>query len=885
MLISAATSLHLSQMDARMASSMGTDTDINAADTALLYARADLARIVNYAGMAALKQMGETPVIDPNPNSQYNTSGMPDTAEFNRNWAKGMMTHTMNQYIESNYMYDRYQYRGYAVNVEPITNWNTTDIIPIYMALDRDLEPPLLAPNETYQTYWKATVPLTISIVDLASGDTIDEQDIIVGNLILARYPLLESLTTEYETRLNGAEAVMTETTAFAMGYTWARGYLQYYKPKGPKNIVDNEHLSLIVNGALLLDQGFVFNSADPASIIEYGMQTKMTLEGKKELDMAEFLSSAELVNGSYIVDPNADAAMSTGDFFNATKALDAALHFDYNATPITDFLNNDSLPDGSAVKSQIQDIIPQVYSTTLATGIDRQVTTVLGNHDGYESSHRIGSWGEPDSMSQVGTVSRDADVPGNLYGEIWEATWTREHVWRHYYVVEYACEKTREVSCTDSEGNPDTCTETYMDTCTRTEYNEMTTIDTREDRVTVTLNAKENSMTSIPLNYAGTTISTDNDIDDAYTSKDVDYVATHTDSGLKEAYDSYKSKTFDPNVESNVKNRGLDGDNYDLGTFDVAAPGWLEAEAQDAVDEITRQIRSDVHLSPDINYMEYPNPADAMQATAIDLTNKIKANQSRYVDKARYYSGGKYSSCSAKTISQVREWYVDEVLHQVNEQYNGAAGNINEQIDEKFNDSADDVREANKNGASLLKSALCFPIGLTMKAEHVMDDGTKYDVDDLAYWDENVTLMVDMEPDYLFEDSDDSKQLINLGVQNVCFFGSTGVPVLPPPNYVVQFNSWMINVEGRIDVFTLVDADNEVHPNPMFGHEAQVYMRRDSRIYDPIDGSIIGENLPIEFSFSTGTFIAVPPAGKPIGDKYIDITETSPNFGEILRT
>jgi len=117
-------------------------------------------------------------------------------------------------------------------------------------------------------------------------------------------------------------------------------------------------------------------------------------------------------------------------------------------------------------------------------------------------------------------------------------------------------------------------------------------------------------------------------------------------------------------------------------------------------------------------------------------------------VDKARFYSGGKYSSCNAKTISQVREWYVDEVLYQVNEQYNGAAGNINEQTDDKFNESANDVREANKNGASLLKSALCFPIGLTMRAEHVMDDGTKYDVDELAYWEENVTLGVDMEPD-----------------------------------------------------------------------------------------------------------------------------------------
>jgi hypothetical protein len=345
----------------------------------------------------------------------------------------------------------------------------------------------------------------------------------------------------------------------------------------------------------------------------------------------------------------------------------------------------------------------------------------------------------------------------------------------------------------------------------------------------------------------------------------------------------SLQSETFDSNVKSNVKNMRLDGDNYYPRSFDVTAPGWLETEARYAVDEITEQIRSDVHLSPDINYKSYPNPADAMRATAIDLTNKIKAKESRYVDKARYYSGGKYSSCSAKTISQVREWYVDEVLHQVNEQYMAAVGNIDGEIDADFSDSADDVRNANKNGADLLKDALSFPIGLTMRAEHVRDDGSKYEVDDIAYWEENVTLGVDMEPDYLLEDSDGGKKLINLGVQNVCSFGPTGIPVLPPPNYVVQFNSWMINVEGRIDGFTLVDADNEVHPNPMFGHEAQVFKRNKFRTRDPTSDSIIGENLPIEFSFSTGTFIAVPPTGRPIGDRLDGLTETSSEYSNIL--
>ena len=291
-----------------------------------------------------------------------------------------------------------------------------------------------------------------------------------------------------------------------------------------------------------------------------------------------------------------------------------------------------------------------------------------------------------------------------------------------------------------------------------------------------------------------------------------------------------------------------------------------------------------------------------------MDLTAKIKANQSRYVDKARYRSGGKYSSCSAKTISQVREWYVDEVLYQVDVQYNGAAGNIDGQIYDKFNESADDVREANKKGASFLKSALCFPIGLTMRAEHVMDDGTKYDVDDIAYWDENVTLGVDMEPDYLRHDkfydpeqdtwidavkmgknyiadpakNPSSETFIPLSLQNINVFADVALNTIPlknggqqvlPPSpstaWVATTNIWKIRVKGEFYQFQLYDFDNECHPHPIFGHEAQIYSREDDvDIRDLVTGSVVGNNNPIEFEFTTGTFIFVPPGPKGVGDR-----------------
>ena len=403
-------------------------------------------------------------------------------------------------------------------------------------------------------------------------------------------------------------------------------------------------------------------------------------------------------------------------------------------------------------------------------------------------------------------------------------------------------------------------------------------------------------------MDYAGGTLSTKNDVVDAFSGRDVEF---GWDPNLEEAYTKYK-EVFDANVRSFAENKDLSGDQKEE-TYPVTPPSWLDNEAQQAVDEITQQIRDEIHLDPNINYQTYPNPADAMLAAAADLTQKIEARQQDYVDRDRYMSGGKYSSASAKAISQVRRWYVDQVLFQINAQYGGAAEMINDKIDEEFGDSAVDVRKANKDGADLLKEAISFPIGLTMMAQHVQDDGTRYGVDELEYWDEEVTLGVDMVPDYLqfdiFYDPEQKKWIeavkmgsiyianpaenpsgetfIPLAVQNVNVFADIafntiplkngGQQVLPPsPStaWVATTNIWKIKVKGIFYEFQTLDLDNEVHPNPIFGHEAQIFSRKyypDIRDYS---GSIVGNNLPVNFEFTTGTFIFVPPGPKGVGDR-----------------
>jgi hypothetical protein len=90
----------------------------------------------------------------------------------------------------------------------------------------------------------------------------------------------------------------------------------------------------------------------------------------------------------------------------------------------------------------------------------------------------------------------------------------------------------------------------------------------------------------------------------------------------------------------------------------------------------------------------------------------------------------------------------------------------------------------------------------------------------------------------------------------------------------------WSIDVEGEFVKFEVQDMDNEVHPDPIFGHEVQVYVRKFETIKDPVTESYIGTNLPIKFNFTTGTFIVVPPGKlEGVGDKDLVIIEESPGF------
>ncbi|WP_440956489.1 DUF7286 family protein [Methanosarcina sp. Mfa9] len=114
------------------------------------------------------------------------------------------------------------------------------------------------------------------------------------------------------------------------------------------------------------------------------------------------------------------------------------------------------------------------------------------------------------------------------------------------------------------------------------------------------------------------------------------------------------------------------------------------------------------------------------------------------------------------------------------------------------------------------------------------------------------------------------------------------GLPVLPP-HWIFTINVWTYDVIGEYEAFTVTDNDNEVIPEPYFGHKGQRYVREDELIMHPSkktqDGNILrlGKNTPITFQINGYSATIVGPGPKGVGDKIGGDSEESVGYGSLL--
>ncbi len=112
------------------------------------------------------------------------------------------------------------------------------------------------------------------------------------------------------------------------------------------------------------------------------------------------------------------------------------------------------------------------------------------------------------------------------------------------------------------------------------------------------------------------------------------------------------------------------------------------------------------------------------------------------------------------------------------------------------------------------------------------------------------------------------------------------GLPVLPP-HWVFTINVWTYEVVGQYEEFTITDNDNEVIPEPYFGHKGQKYVRTLTPVYHPTQKTIdnkpmkLGQNEPIPFKFNGYATTIVGPGPKGVGDKYGKNIEESIAFNK----
>lgn len=890
LIVSSFTSAVVMSLERNSLESLSSDVSVDSESVNLLLKSFDLrlSQVIDSAGMKAMAEVGSSPVIEM-VNPEVNTLGLGLTCkEINKNRILQTILEEVNLFVWACCLNESFRQGDFALNVVvdeqskvALTNRNQLDIEVIKMILHRPCIP-LLGPDpeKEFPVYWRVSVPLTISVVSFSDGscNEILRKEMTVSATINSRYPLLEALVEEFAWCIDAVEdqdgisQLWSTLTLFCNVYSLARGYLHYSSSK-PINVVDNDHLSVLTNAALLLECAQVFGSVDPLAATDFVVEgvdalKRSSSEQISQDEYVEQFNSFEAMSSLFSVfdyvslssnpsenqssiSPNfyselnlsevafgilEDVELVKLEFYNESSELYRSVFIDpfdielfnqiMDEKQSEGFVLIDSSPFVNSVnestKTIVNSIIDDVYSAGFHSEISRFNQSIeFGGHEGFSVDNGSGEWicmdATPAFPSKIirlpnkGEVGCGSVVFGLIYDDL---SFMRQHVWGNESV--------------DENGN--------------VSWSFVSTSDwlTESVEVIVVLDWFSDAAGSVC-----------DVVDVCYENVSV------SDPNLADVIDSYRESFFDSFFWSYVSTFGWSA-SFGQQTVYGDAGDWVFDEAWDQCISICEELKS---LNCSIAEGNCFDSLSLWQQASAHAKSLLENEWDSLLNKPEYVSdSGDFSSAGLKSVFAIKLWFLEELSCRLDEissvvesgisgSYDVALGNLPSGI------SLDDFSSV--LNADVLSNQLSFPFGLELSLTN--DSGFGHS--------EDILLSVSQSPGFL--STEQSNGSSNLEISNTCLLGPSGFPVLPP-YWVVTTNCWLVEVKGRIDSFSLVDCSSESLFDPFFGMRAQQYLRTDAEVYVE-DGAgelvLIGYNRPIEFDLMTACFGLVPSFGAMVGD------------------
>jgi hypothetical protein len=688
---------------------------------ALMLVVSDIGTALNYAGMAAEAEVGKSPVIRTDNDSAFARGAVSVDDER----IKYLAWLELSKYLEANFN-GSFAYGDYEISAVLIGDYRSLDIDPGNMTLGRKFDHPLIACLKDYTAYYTLAVPVRLTVVRPGS-DFAYSEDRVIRSLITARYPLLRDLTGEFERRLNGTPATL-DLTAASFALTWTRGYAQYALGT-PLNIVDNSQMELVVNGALLTEQGFEFNSVDPVGLAMLTYKCFGNAARPSEINV-------------YDVSNNSEAGLPQ----NGTGAPPEKYTFD-----VADMV--DRAYENVSFGGYAENTLDGAYTMEMHVEIARErdcYPLINATYTTEEESVPVtpAGPGEGALLTRTFRVYRD-----NSDGKGFADRVTVNYIVTRYSLLQYfGAGKYRDSS--QGLGDP----------VLAGSYND---VASPFDRY---IYEKD-------LDFGHKTFTDDNLLDAIKW-----YDASFDRPGETGRFEKMLSAIVgDRDGWQGLVPAAFTDSSYEFVCGpDNSHPMWAEIEADYELRDLWNILKKEVTVKLDPE--SYGSSPAAMTGAAYRMLDEIfHTGYDRYLDQQSYFCTSQsgddssrlvYRSCGSKAIFRLRQAFLTDLGRQLDDAARNAGDAIDKAIKERMNGTGlneSDLTTGAASAKSYLKERFYIPFGLAMK----LNSSTEFD---LGYpWYEDVSLAVDQSPSYLdtgqHTDEETGYSVRTLRLRNVCLF------------------------------------------------------------------------------------------------------------------